>query len=103
MAKKTEQTHKRNGNLFDIWSIIHLTNGIMLGWLMAPFVAIVIMILYEPLEIFIISPILARYGIAFGYESIRNSLSDIVFDATGVAIGAYILGAWLEPPFHLFG
>ena len=79
-----------------------MTTGIVMGWLMAPFVAIALMILWEPIEIFILSPILAKYGIVFGYESLRNSLSDIVFDTAGVAIGAYVLGAWLEPPIQLF-
>lgn len=94
-----QSKNKRNGNLFDIWSIIHVVTGIGMGWLMDPFIAVVIMILWEPLEIFVLSPLLARRGIVFGYESLRNSLSDIVFDIVGVAIGAYLLTAWLAPPF----
>ncbi len=69
---------------------------------MNPFVALTIMVLWEPIEIFVLSPILARFGISFGHESLRNSLSDIVFDTIGVAIGAYILGALAVPPFYLF-
>jgi hypothetical protein len=44
----------------------------------------------------------ARFGIEFGYETIRNSLSDIVFDCAGVVLGYWLLGALFTPPFHLF-
>lgn len=93
---------RRNETLFDIWSIVHLVTGILLGWLMSPLLAIVIMVLWEPFEIFLLSPLLARFDITFGYESLRNSLSDIVFDVAGVLIGAYGLVALVEPPFVLF-
>lgn len=93
---------KRNDTLFDYWSIVHLLTGVALGWVMSPFVALVIMVLWEPLEILVLSPILAKFGIIFGYESLRNSLSDIFFDTFGVIIGWYILGAIIEPPFFLF-
>jgi hypothetical protein len=92
----------RNGSLFDIWSIVHLTMGVIMGWLIDPFIALALMVLWEPLEIFILSPLLAKKGILFGYETIRNSLSDIMFDVLGVAIGAWLLTSLLEPPFHLF-
>jgi hypothetical protein len=49
------------------------------------------MVLWEPLEVFVLSPFLAKRGIEFGYETWRNSLSDIVFDIVGVAIGYVIL------------
>lgn len=93
---------RRNDALFDIWSIIHLGTGIMMGWIMAPFIALVLMVLWEPLEIFILSPFLAKFGIDFGYESLRNSLSDIFFDVLGVIFGAWFLSALYAPPFHLF-
>lgn len=83
--------HKRNGNLFDKWSIVHLCTGALFGWLMSPLVAIVIMTLWEPFEILILSPLLARRGIVFGYETLRNSLSDIVFNTIGVILGALVL------------
>ena len=73
-----------------------------MGWLMSPFVALVIMVLWEPLEVLVLSPILARYGIIFGYESIKNSLSDIFFDVVGVAVGAWLLPIIIAPPLHLF-
>jgi hypothetical protein len=100
MTKKLTPT--RNNVFFDIWSIVHLLTGVLLGWIMSPFIALVIMIAWEPLEIFVLSPVLRRFGIIFGYESLRNSLSDIVFDALGVALGAYLLIEMLEPPFKLF-
>lgn len=101
MPNKTKK-HKRNGNLFDIWSIIHFVTGVLLGWIMTPFVALVLMVLWEPLEIFVLSPILGRYGIIFGFESIQNSLSDIVFDTAGIITGAFLLSYFVEPPLHLF-
>lgn len=59
------------------------------------------MVLWEPLEVLILSPFLARFGIDFGHESIRNVLSDIIFDAIGVAIGYWIVLELISPPFYL--
>lgn len=94
--------HRRNDALFDIWSIVHVVTGIVLGWIMSPFIALIIMVLWEPLEVLILSPLLARVGIQFGFESLRNSLSDIFFDVVGVALGVYILAKVIDPPFYLF-
>lgn len=94
--------HRRNDSLFDGWSVVHLLTGVAMGWVMPPFIALALMILWEPLEILVLSPLLARYGITFGYESLRNSLSDIVFDTAGVYIGAYVLAERFLPPFTLF-
>jgi len=93
---------KRNDSLFDLWSIVHVLTGILLGWIMSPFVALLIMVLWEPLEILVLSPFLAKFNIVFGYETIRNSLSDIFFDCVGVALGFYVLSNLLDPPFTLF-
>ncbi len=92
----------RNDSLFDAWSIIHLLTGIAMGWVMSPVIALALMVLWEPLEILVLSPFLARYGIVFGYETLRNSLSDIFFDTVGVLSGAYILARLFSPPFYLF-
>jgi len=92
----------RNNLLYDNWSLMHITSGIICGWLVAPLPAIVILALYEPVEVFVLSPLFARYGIVFGYEALRNSLSDIFFDAIGITIGAWLLTALFAPPFHLF-
>lgn len=101
MAKRKIH-HRRNDTLFDGWSLTHLLWGLVLGWVMNPVIALAIMVLWEPLEIFVLSPILARFGIVFGFESLRNSLSDIVFDTLGVLLGAFVLTALFAPPFHLF-
>ena len=93
---------KRNDKLYDKWSLVHVVTGIALGWVMNPLAALVIMVLWEPLEIFVLSPLLGRRGIVFGYESWRNSLSDIVFNIIGVLFGAQVLAALSVPPFHLF-
>lgn len=94
--------HRRNDALYDLWSLVHLLTGIAMGWVMAPFVALLAMVLWEPLEILILSPFLARFGILFGHESLRNSLSDIFFDCVGVALGYWVLRAVVDPPFVLF-
>jgi len=101
MAKPLLKPH-RNDTLFDVWSIVHLITGIIFGWIMDPFVALSIMILWEPLEILVLSPLLWRRRILFGHETIRNSLSDIFFDVIGVALGAWGLTAIAGSPIHLF-
>ncbi|MDQ3123234.1 MAG: hypothetical protein M3Q14_00920 [bacterium] len=83
---------RRNDSLFDFWSLTHFGWGILFGWLLDPFWALVILVLWEPLEILILSPLLKRYfNITFGFESLRNSLSDIFFDTMGVAIALWLL------------
>jgi hypothetical protein len=92
----------RNDLLFDVWSFVHLATGIGMAWVMDPFVALLIMVIWEPLEILVLSPLLAKLGITFGHETLRNSLSDIFFDCVGVAAGYWILTPLRDPPFHLF-
>jgi hypothetical protein len=92
----------RNDSLFDGWSIVHLLTGVAMGWVMPPFVALALMVLWEPFEILLLSPLLARVGIVFGHETLRNSLSDIFFDTVGVCLGAYILLRFVQPPVYLF-
>jgi len=94
---------KRNNALYDIWSLLHLITGIVFGWIMDPFIALLIMVLWEPLEVLVLSPLLKKhFNIIFGYESIRNSLSDIFFDAIGVLIGTYALTPFIVSPIHFF-
>ncbi len=102
MTKIKNRVHHRNHALYDWWSLTHVTWASLLGWIMNPFVALAIMVLWEPLENFVLNPLLAKINIDFGYESLQNSLSDIVFDVVGVAIGAFILKALIDPPFYLF-
>lgn len=93
---------RRNDSLVDAWSLVHLFTGVLLGWLVNPFWALVAMVLWEPFEIFILSPIFAQFHITFGYETLRNSLSDIVFDTVGIAFGYVLITHFWQPPFHLF-
>lgn len=81
----------RNNAFFDKWSIVHLFSAAALTLIFGASWAFVITVLWEPLELFILSPILAKLGILFGHETIRNSLSDIVFDAIGVGIWIIVL------------
>jgi hypothetical protein len=80
----------RNNELFDIWSAAHFVWGLALAVLLGPLWSIVIMIAWEPFEILLLGPTLARWGIAFGHETWRNSVSDMVFDVAG-AIAAFFL------------
>ena len=88
-----EHKVERNNRLYDAWSLVHFATGVGLGWLLNPFLAIGLMILWEPLEIFILSPLLAKRGIVFGYETWRNSFSDIVVDTAGVITGFLLLAS----------
>jgi hypothetical protein len=63
-----------------------MLNSGLLCWWLGPVPAFIIATLWEPLEIFIISPWLMKRGIVFGYETWRNSLSDIVFNTLGIFI-----------------
>lgn len=95
-------TPRRNDKLVDIWSAVHLATGTLFGWIMAPAIAFIIMAAWEPLEIFVLSPLLAKFGITFGYEALRNSLSDIFFNTVGIIIGLLLLRHVVAAPFHLF-
>lgn len=79
-----------------------MTTGIIMGWTINPWIALILMILWEPFEILILSPRLMKFNSNFGYESFRNSISDIFFDTLGIIIGAFVLGSLLPPPFHFF-
>lgn len=94
--------HPRNDLLFDIWSLVHLATGVLAGWLVDPFIGLLALVLWEPLEVLVLSPFLGRRGILFGHESLRNSLSDVFFDCVGVAVGYWLLLPAVDPPFHLF-
>ncbi|MDQ2973269.1 MAG: hypothetical protein M3Q79_02200 [bacterium] len=64
-----------------------MLNAVILCLLLGPVWAFAITVLWEPFELFVVSPIAAKFGIVFGYETIRNTLSDIIFDAIGVGLG----------------
>ncbi len=92
----------RNNRLLDIWSAIHLVTGALMAWVMPPFIALLIMVLWEPLEVLVLSPLFAKFDIEFGYEGIRNIASDIIFDAAGVALGFWVLRSLWDAPFTWF-
>ena len=73
-----------------MWSFVHLATGAGLVLLLtgiSPLLIWLVMLAWEPFEIFILSPLLGKFGIIFGYESLRNSLSDIAFNTLGVSLG----------------
>ncbi len=94
---------ERNDRVIDIWSAVHLTSAMLMGWVMDPFIALLLLIAYEPLELFVLYPLSMKlFNYPFGYESWRNSWSDMQFDAAGVALGYYGLRRLADAPFTLF-
>jgi hypothetical protein len=81
---------RRNDALVDMWSLVHLVTCGAMAWVLGPWVAIVIATLWEPLEIFVLSPLLAKRGIVFGHEAWQNSLSDVAFNLLGIGIAMLI-------------
>lgn len=85
----------RNNDLVDMWSTAHFLWGVVLTIFLGPFWAVGILIAWEPFEILLMGPTLARWGIPFGHETWRNSVSDILFDAAGAATAYFfILHHW---------
>ena len=83
---------RRNHAIFDFWSLLHIVWGMLLAWWLGPLWALSLLILWEPFEILILGPILKRlFNVTFGYESIRNSLSDIVFDSIGILLVTFLI------------
>jgi hypothetical protein len=102
VVDQTGKVRERNDSLFDLWSLVHLGTGIGLAWVVHPLFAWIVMALWEPLEIFVVHPVVYRLtGLDFGYETWRNSLSDIFFNTIGVLVGYFVLRALVEPPFVL--
>jgi len=85
----------RNNRWIDIWSAAHFAWGVGLAILLGPFWAVAILAAWEPFEILLLGPYLARWDIPFGHETWRNSLSDVFFDAAGAAFAFLLgLGSW---------
>ena len=87
----------RNDHLIDVWSAAHVAWGVALCIVFGPIWAIAFLIAWEPFEIFLLGPTLARRGIPFGHETWRNSLSDILFDAAGAALGFFLVLRLWDP------
>jgi len=102
VQQRTLAKTKRNDALYDIWSLVHFASGVGFAFFMTPLIALAILVLWEPFENFVLCPLMARFGIVFGYESLRNSLSDIVFDTLGVLLSVYVLSHFFTAPFQLF-
>ena len=81
----------RNHTLLDAWSAAHFGWGLALAVLLGPLWSLVLMVAWEPFEIYVLGPTLSRWGIQFGHETWRNALSDIAFDAAGAALGFVVL------------
>lgn len=88
---KPQKSRERNNTFFDVWSAVHFVTSILFTLILGPKLALIILFLWEPLEIYVLSPLLARFDINFGDETLKNSLSDLVFDSLGVGVGYLIL------------
>lgn len=83
----------QNWSLVDIWSFTHIAWGCVFGFLLPPVYAFMLLALYEPLEVYVLSPIAYKqFGIVFGNEGLANSLADLVFNAIGIALALYLFG-----------
>lgn len=93
----------RNAKLVDPWSFVHLASCAAMTLALGPVVAFVLAALWEPLEVRVLSPLLAKRGIDFGHESLANSLSDVAFNGAGVVLGVLLLSlTGYVPPFAPF-
>lgn len=87
-----ERQRPRNERWVDWWSLTHVAWGAALALAIGPFWALVLMTLWEPFEVLLVSPLVARFGASFGHESLVNSLVDLVFNVAGVLLGAALAG-----------
>ncbi len=91
MGNNVDASPPRNNKLFDRWSLVHVATSIILAMILHPLVALLIVWLWEPFELFILSPLLGKFGIVFGHETLRNVISDLIFDLIGVLAGWLII------------
>lgn len=82
---------ERNRRWVDPWSLTHIAWGAAAGYLLGPWWGFLLMAAWEPIEIFVLSPLLARFGVTFGHEGWQNSVGDLGFNAVGVAVGVLVL------------
>ncbi len=86
-----KNTNARNNSIVDIWSFIHIASSAGLAYLIGPIPALIAVTLWEPFEIFVLSPALGHFNILFGHESLRNSMSDLAFNILGVLLAIPLL------------
>ncbi|HIA91704.1 TPA: hypothetical protein EYO12_01130 [Candidatus Saccharibacteria bacterium] len=91
MHANPKSNNKRNNSLIDIWSFVHLLTSAALAYIYTPFIALCMTFAWEPLEIFVISPIAGKFGILFGHEGWINIVSDLAFNSLGVGLAALFL------------
>lgn len=82
---------RRNNRLIDPWTFVHVVAGAAATLVVDPVAAFLILAVYEPVEIFLISPLMWEIGIEFGYETWRNALVDVIFNGVGVLLGWYVI------------
>lgn len=90
MSKNPKHSEDRNSQLIDAWSFVHLIVSGVIALIIGPFLAVLITFAWEPIENFVLSPILGKFGILFGHETLKNSLADLVFNSIGIGL-AYLL------------
>ena len=100
MAGPLASGRPRNTLLVDWWSLTHVMWGVVISILVGPFLALLLLTLWEPFEVLLLSPLAARRGLDFGHESLQNSIMDIVFNTMGVLIAVGLVFPFFdELPF----
>lgn len=80
----------------DWWSLTHVAWGLVLSAVVGPFLAVVVLSLWEPFEVLLLSPWAARRGLNFGHEALQNSLLDLVFNIIGVLMAVFLFLPYFE-------
>lgn len=99
VRRALESYRPRNPKLVDVWSFVHLATCAAMTFVVGPAVSFLVALAWEPLEVLVLSPLFAKRGIDFGHESLRNSLSDVAFNAAAALVGwgAMTALAWVPP------
>lgn len=96
MTEALDRQRPRNARLVDWWSLTHVAWGIILSILAGPFLALLLLTLWEPFEVLVLSPLAARRGVEFGHESFRNSFMDLAFNAMGVLLAVTLVFPFID-------
>ncbi len=91
MKNRPDPRGDRNDALVDAWSFVHVCSTFFLTLWLGPLHAFVLVVMWEPFENLLLSPVLAKFGISFGHETMKNAMSDIVFDSIGLGLALLIL------------
>lgn len=90
-------TERATDPYVDAWTPMHFLVGAFLGILLHEFLALILLVLWEPFVLMVLAPRIqrGRWGWIDGTQlagpTLRNVLVDLVADVTGVMVGAFLL------------